>query len=244
MDKFARIAVAIVTLTLGMFVLGAPSWAADPASVAGTWNITVESPNGTGTPTVVLKQDGETLTGTYKGRYGESPVKGTIQGNEIKFTTTISPQGQDLEITYSGTVDGSTMKGKASFGSFGDGSFSAKRAEAAAPAASSAPASPAGSANVTGTWNFSIESPNGTISPSAIIKQEGEILSGAYKGRAGEIPLSGTMKGKDIKFSVKFNRQGQEVEVQYAGTVDGNSMKGTVTLGGMGEAPFTGKKQE
>lgn len=146
MDKFARIAVAIVTLTLGMFVLGEPSWAADPTNVAGTWNITVESPNGTGTPTVVLKQDGETLTGTYKGRYGESPVKGTIKGNEIKFSTTISPQGQDLEITYSGTVDGSTMKGKASFGSFGEGSFSAKKVEAGAavPAASSAPTSPAG----------------------------------------------------------------------------------------------------
>src|ERR1700740_2625304 len=84
MDKFARIAVAIVTMTLGMFVIGEPSWAVDPVNVAGTWNIAVESPNGTGTPTVVFKQEGETLTGTYKGRFGDSSVKGTIKGNDIK----------------------------------------------------------------------------------------------------------------------------------------------------------------
>jgi len=35
------------------------------ADVTGTWKLSVETPNGTGTPTVILKQDGEKLTGTY-----------------------------------------------------------------------------------------------------------------------------------------------------------------------------------
>jgi uncharacterized protein with FMN-binding domain len=246
MDRFARIAVAIVTMTLGTFVIGEPSWAADPVNVAGTWNITVESPNGTGTPTVVFKQEGETLTGTYKGRFGDSSVKGTIKGNDIKFSTIISPQGQDLEITYSGTVEGDTMKGTASFGAMSDGSFSGKKAaaSAAAPSASSAPAAASAGPNVTGTWNFTIESPNGTATPSAVFKQDGENLTGTYKGRLGEVPLKGTVKGNQIVFSFKVSPQGQEIEIQYAGTVEANAMKGTVKFGEMGEAPFNGKKQE
>jgi uncharacterized protein with FMN-binding domain len=129
MDKFVRIAATAVVLLVGMFVMGAPSWATDPANVAGQWNLTVESPNGTANPSVVFKQDGETLSGTYTGRFGKSSVKGTIKGTEIKFSTTISPQGQDLEITYSGTVDGDNMKGKVSFGAMGDGAFSGKKAQ-------------------------------------------------------------------------------------------------------------------
>jgi hypothetical protein len=246
MDKLlARIAAATVVLVTGMFLMAEPSWAVETVNVAGEWNITVESPNGTGTPSVVFKQDGETLTGTYKGRFGETPLKGTIKGNAIKFTTTISPQGQDLEITYTGTVDGNSMKGTATFGAMGDGSFSGKKAQASAAAAPPAPpAAGKSSANVTGSWNFTIESPNGTATPSAVFKQDGENLTGTYKGRLGETPLTGTVKGNDIKFGFKISPQGQEIQVQYSGTVEANAMKGTVKFGDMGEAPFTGKKQD
>ena len=246
MDKFARIAAATVVLVLGMFVMAEPSWAADPANVAGEWNLTVESPNGPGTPTVVFKQDGENLTGTYKGRFGDSTLKGTIKGNSIKFSTTISPQGQDLEISYSGTVDGGNMKGSVTFGAMGEGSFSGKKAQAGAAAAPAAPpaAGKSGSPNVTGSWNFTIDSPNGPATPSAVFKQDGETLTGTYKGRMGETPLTGTVKGSDIKFSFKVSPQGQEIVVQYSGTVEANAMKGTVKFGELGEAPFTGKKQD
>src|SRR5215470_15990350 len=96
---------------------------AKPANVAGEWNLTVEGPNGTGTPTVTLKQDGANLTGTYKGRFGESPVKGTLKGNDINFVATINAQGQEIPITYSGAVDGDAMKGKVKFGEMGEGTF-------------------------------------------------------------------------------------------------------------------------
>jgi len=250
MDKLARIAAASAVLFLGMFVTGSPSWAADAANVAGEWNLTIETPNGPGTPSIVLKQDGENLSGTYKGRFGESPLKGTIKGNTIKFSTKISPQGQELEITYSGTVDGDSMKGTAAFGAMGEGPFTGKKAPAgAAPAAlapaagSTSPAQPA-SANVSGSWNFTIDSPNGTSTPSAVLKQDGQTLTGTYKGRRGDAPLTGTVKGNEVKFSFKVSPQGQDIVVEYSGTVDANSMKGTVKFGEMGEAPFTGKKAE
>jgi hypothetical protein len=97
--------------------------------------------------------------------------------------------------------------------------------------------------NVSGNWKLTLETPNGPGGPSVVFKQEGEKLTGTYKGRFGESPLEGTVKGKDIKFTVKVNAQGQEVLVEYAGAVEGDTMKGRVKFGDMGEADFTGKKE-
>jgi hypothetical protein len=134
MKKLYRLEVILAALLVGMLVSLVPAAsAADPAHVNGVWDLTVETPNGTGTPTVTFKQDGENLTGTYKGRFGETQLKGTVKGNDIKFSVTISPQGQDLVIEYSGTVDGNTMKGKAKFGEMGEGNFTGKKRPEDAP---------------------------------------------------------------------------------------------------------------
>src|SRR5260370_28296390 len=129
--KLLAISAAALVTTFVMMVLPVGVYA---ANVTGEWNLTVETPNGTGTPTVTFKQDGETLTGTYKGRFGEAPLKGTIKDNAIKFSVTISPQGQDVVIEYSGAVDGDTMKGKAKFGDMGEGAFTGKKKAAETPA--------------------------------------------------------------------------------------------------------------
>ena len=99
------------------------------ASVEGTWKMTVETGQGTNTPTVTFKQEGENLTGTYKGRFGEAPLKGTIKGNDITFTVKLSVQGQDFEITYTGTVDGDSMKGKTKLPQ-GEADFTGKKEKA------------------------------------------------------------------------------------------------------------------
>jgi hypothetical protein len=97
--------------------------------------------------------------------------------------------------------------------------------------------------NVSGNWKLTLETPNGAASPSLVLKQEGEKLTGAYKGRFGESPLEGAVKGKEIKFTVKVNAQGQEFVLEYAGAVEGDTMKGKVKFGDRGEADFSGKKE-
>src|SRR6267142_582142 len=70
MERACRLLVVFAAMLVALFVVVVPAAsAADSAKVAGEWNLTVESPNGTGTPSVTFKQDGETLTGTYKGRF-------------------------------------------------------------------------------------------------------------------------------------------------------------------------------
>src|SRR5262245_19884656 len=120
---FAVASMAIIAA----IVAAAPTTSAQSANITGTWKMTVETQAGSGNPTFTFKQDGEKITGTYKGQLGEADVKGTIKGNDVKFSFKISAQGQDLEVEYSGTVEGDTMKGKAKFGEFGDGTFSGKK---------------------------------------------------------------------------------------------------------------------
>jgi hypothetical protein len=96
-------------------------------AVTGTWDLAVETAGGPGHPVFTFKQEGEKLTGTYRGAFGEAPVTGTLRGADIRFTLNVKAGGQDAAIEYSGTVDGATMKGKVRIGSFGDGTFTGKK---------------------------------------------------------------------------------------------------------------------
>ena len=94
---------------------------------AGTWALRVETSAGTGTPTVVLTQEGNTLSGTYRGRFGDQPVTGTLSGNNIKFTFLVSGPMGSAQVTYTGTVDGDTMSGTMQMGDRMGGRFTGKR---------------------------------------------------------------------------------------------------------------------
>ena len=104
--------------------------AAESASIAGTWQIESQGQNGTMTQTLTLQQDGNSLKGTLSGRRGDSPVEGSINGNEVHFT--VKRQGRDggtMVIEYTATVDGNSMKGKVHSERFGDRDFKAKRSQ-------------------------------------------------------------------------------------------------------------------
>jgi hypothetical protein len=121
-----RILRRLFIMMLASTALVATALAAD-ANVAGEWDFQVETQAGTGTPHFSLKQDGSNVSGTYKGQLGEAPVTGTVKGNELTINFKVSPQGQDLAVTYVGTVDGDTIKGKVTLGELGEGTFSGKK---------------------------------------------------------------------------------------------------------------------
>lgn len=113
---------------VALLAFGATSAFAADVNVTGEWTMTVETQAGSGTPTFSLKQEGDAVTGQYKGQLGEAPVTGTVSGNEVTLKYSINAQGADLTVTYTGTVEGDTMKGKVSLGDFGDGTFTGKKA--------------------------------------------------------------------------------------------------------------------
>src|ERR671934_2510903 len=131
----------IPVLTFVFLLTAAGLAAAQSADVTGTWEITITSPQGSRDVKAILKQDGEKLNGVFKGERGELAFQGTVKGKEIKFSYTIKFQDNDLPITMTGNVDGDSIKGKADFGGFAEGEWTAKRTtEAGAAAANKAPA--------------------------------------------------------------------------------------------------------
>ena len=111
---------------LALSILGSVVSAA-PANVAGKWNVTLQLESITGHPVILLKQDGEKLTGTYEGRYGQSELKGSIKEKEIEFTVSIVAEGMQTQGVFAGKVDGDTMSGDVSYEGAGDGTWSATR---------------------------------------------------------------------------------------------------------------------
>jgi len=99
--------------------------------------------------------------------------------------------------------------------------------------------------DVTGIWAFEVQTDNGTGTPQVTFKQEGEKLTGRYSSQfLGEAELSGTVKGQAIEFVVAANVQGTAVELSFVGTIENkDAMKGKVSLAGMGEGAFTGKRK-
>ena len=92
------------------------------ADVSGTWQVAVETSGGSGTPTVVLQQQGEKLTGTFTSQiFGEAKLTGTVKGNAIEFGFEADAGGQTLKVSYKGTIESPTsMKGTAVYAGFDD----------------------------------------------------------------------------------------------------------------------------
>lgn len=90
---------ATVALAPSVAVAAAPS-----ADIGGTWAASFDSQVGKQTYTYTFKIDGETLTGHSKSNFGESDLKGTVDGNKVTFVENLNYQGTDLAIAYTGQI--------------------------------------------------------------------------------------------------------------------------------------------
>jgi hypothetical protein len=103
---------------------------------------------------------------------------------------------------------------------------------------------PADAPNLTGQWNFKVETQAGSGSPSFTFVHAGQNLIGTYKGLLGEAEVTGSVnKEQNVKFWFRGRFQDQEATVTYTGKIESpNSMKGTATFGDLGEATWTATK--
>jgi hypothetical protein len=123
MTSFTRRVLCAVVLA----VLSAPIAAQNP-NLTGKWLFAVETSAGGGTPTITLKQDGDKLTGHYSGQLGEADLTGTVKGQEIAFKFSVDAQGNNLDCTYTGTIESKdSLKGKVNIAGLADGTFTAKK---------------------------------------------------------------------------------------------------------------------
>ena len=117
---------ATVVATMAMGLTVAPQ---APADVAGEWALTGETDNGPFMATVVIEQNGTELTGHYSSEaVGEADVKGSVSGNDFRFSLSADLGGQSIELTYTCTLqDDGTLSGQLDLGGYGGGTFTRTR---------------------------------------------------------------------------------------------------------------------
>ena len=88
------------------------------AEVNGTWDLTIEPPGQTVGAKLELTQQGSVLAGTLTSPlFGTATIKnGVVSENGFSFDVTISVGGQELEVSFSGTVTGNRVEGTADSG--------------------------------------------------------------------------------------------------------------------------------
>jgi hypothetical protein len=112
-----RLAFVTFVLTFALTLLA--------ADLTGTWSANVVLDAGNGTATFVLKQMGDTLSGTYSGVLGEAKVTGMVKGDQVEWSFQSDQAGK---IVYTGTLDGtSKIKGSCEYGALGKGTFTAEK---------------------------------------------------------------------------------------------------------------------
>ena len=102
-------------------------------SVTGDWDASMNTPGGTRTFRLVLKQDGEKLTGTVKREAGDAPLEGTVVGSNVKFAYSIMYQGNPITLTMTAVLAGDEMKGQVDIASQMQDVFQAKRVPVVKP---------------------------------------------------------------------------------------------------------------
>lgn len=95
--------------------------------------------------------------------------------------------------------------------------------------------------NIAGLWNMSVTVSQGSGNPVFSLKQPTDsTITGTYTGTFGEAPVTGKIKGNKITLTITTSN----VTMTYEGTVEGNKMKGKVSLGEYGDGEFSGQKKE
>src|SRR5579872_5997496 len=94
-----------------LLVAAAFALTASAADISGTWKGVADTPAGKIERTFVFKVDGNKLTGeTTSEMTGKSTITdGKVDGNKVTFTLTMSVQGQDFKLNYTGTIKGNEI---------------------------------------------------------------------------------------------------------------------------------------
>jgi hypothetical protein len=121
----------LLLLALAFTLVGAATARAITGGVdlSGTWAFSVDLDNGDhGDPTFVLKQENETLTGTYDGPLGQQKVYGTVKDNKAIFGFEATNNGVTNKANYTGTIESATkMTGTVEFSTGRKGKWTATK---------------------------------------------------------------------------------------------------------------------
>jgi imidazolonepropionase-like amidohydrolase len=94
-----------------------------------------------------------------------------------------------------------------------------------------------------GTWEVTITTPEQDRSVTFNLTQDGSSVSGSVTTEMGTLDVyDGSMSGAGFSFKVELTMGMGPIEITFSGTVSGDTLAGTASVGDMGEAPMEGKR--
>ena len=107
------------------------------------------------------------------------------------------------------------------------------------------PGGPAGGAPVdpSGTWSLIIQSPQGDLNAQLALTKEGDQIGGNLTTPMGTAALkTGRVTGNQIRLTATLEIAGQSIDATISGTIEGDSIRGSIVTGSMGSFEFTGTR--
>jgi hypothetical protein len=95
---------------------------------------------------------------------------------------------------------------------------------------------------VDGKWEITINSPLGAQKAVLDLATDGSSLTGNQTAQQGSGPLeNGKVDGNALTWSARISSP-MPMTLEFAGTVDGDKLSGSVKAGSFGSFPFTGSR--
>jgi hypothetical protein len=114
---------------LAIPVFSAAVFAAD---FNGVWTAAIETQLGVQNYTFTFKVDGEKVAGNAKSEFAQAETaitEGVVKGDDITFVENLNYQGMPLKITYKGTISGDEIKFTRNVADIANEPFVAKRSK-------------------------------------------------------------------------------------------------------------------
>ena len=113
------------------------------------------------------------------------------------------------------------------------------------PPAFSAPPIPEGTpANIAGIWNVNLRYSCGEGAQRFLLEQSANQVSGAHQGEIYDGSIKGTVHADQISFRSQMPLGWNTIHYHFSGSVGGDSMNGTVTMGEYGEATWSATREK
>jgi uncharacterized pyridoxal phosphate-dependent enzyme len=101
--------------------------AAPSTNLTGRWDVEMEFYSSKSHHTFFIEQDGNWIQGSHKGEFSVRDLVGTIEGDQIKFSSADSQIADHIPFLFSGTVSGEKMSGQIYMGEYINAKFTATR---------------------------------------------------------------------------------------------------------------------
>lgn len=105
-------------------------------------------------------------------------------------------------------------------------------------------AQPLAQTDLTGDWEVRLTTPSGPIEFEMYLDQKDTALSGRMTNPSGEFPLTGTVKGDQVKFSWTLPDGAEFLEIVFTGRIVGEAIRGNAQLGRIGNGAMLATRAE